>query len=568
MLLAAFTNSGDGTVLIRSGLRYRLGNDSSQARSSSEIPLRSRRQIVCLLGLLLTAEASVLPFVASLATDAWAQSRSSGGYSRPGASYSRTPSFSASRPAPRTPSTSGGYARPSPSTRPSVTLPWSSGDQAVSRQRSSQALGAWRAQQDTARRAAQAPPATADRLPPSQSGGFSRTPAAPEQRVRPAERPGWYAQRGWNAPLGYAGPQRSFGMWDGLFLGFLLSNLTRPGSTDFFHNHRDDPGYLQWREQVDRQARDNAELRSRLDALDQQLAARSDQPRDPAYLPPDVPATVAVAPDAPARTPSLADADGGDGIPWTFIAVLAGGAVIGWMIWSRRRRVTEAGGSGMDPLSSAARMLRNKLSGEKYVPDRFRVGMVMSFDPAPFILAAGATKVPAPSPDAGSTRISIEAVGHVRFGEGTQLVRLYLPGQRGMFQLHLDPGGNPDECRFFAMIDEVAPADPNEWAVWLHPAEGLIGWPQFQTKDGKLYDRIWTPSAGRVPPLRLRETIETTSGTSTVDSQAMLYAAPTGLADPAPRTEYILVAAVEAGGRASVEIAAGIDVNPAMLSLA
>ena len=48
----------------------------------------------------------------------------------------------------------------------------------------------------------------------------------------------------------------------------------------------------------------------------------------------------------------------------------------------------------------------------------------------------------------------------------------------------------------------------------------------------------------------------------------MLYAAPTGLADPAPHTEYILVSAVEAGGRAWVEIAAGIDVNPAMLSLA
>jgi hypothetical protein len=48
----------------------------------------------------------------------------------------------------------------------------------------------------------------------------------------------------------------------------------------------------------------------------------------------------------------------------------------------------------------------------------------------------------------------------------------------------------------------------------------------------------------------------------------MLYAAGTGQAAPAPATEYILVSAVEEGGRAWVEIRAGIDINPASLSLA
>ncbi|NUB13213.1 hypothetical protein GAY28_11085 [Azospirillum brasilense] len=43
--------------------------------------------------------------------------------------------------------------------------------------------------------------------------------------------------------------------------------------------------------------------------------------------------------------------------------------------------------------------------------------------------------------------------------------------------------------------------------------------------------------------------------------------APPGAADPAPRTEYVLVAAVEDGGEAWVEVRAGIDVNPASLSL-
>jgi hypothetical protein len=49
---------------------------------------------------------------------------------------------------------------------------------------------------------------------------------------------------------------------------------------------------------------------------------------------------------------------------------------------------------------------------------------------------------------------------------------------------------------------------------------------------------------------------------------AMLYAAPTGAQAPAPETEYVLVAAVEDGGQAWVEVHAGLDVNPAVLQLA
>jgi hypothetical protein len=47
----------------------------------------------------------------------------------------------------------------------------------------------------------------------------------------------------------------------------------------------------------------------------------------------------------------------------------------------------------------------------------------------------------------------------------------------------------------------------------------------------------------------------------------MLYARPTGARSPAPQTEYVLVAAIEDGRQAWVEILTGIDVNPAALSL-
>ena len=42
---------------------------------------------------------------------------------------------------------------------------------------------------------------------------------------------------------------------------------------------------------------------------------------------------------------------------------------------------------------------------------------------------------------------------------------------------------------------------------------------------------------------------------------------PTGAAPPAPPSEYVMVAAVEDGGQAWVEIVVGIDVNPASLTL-
>jgi hypothetical protein len=367
--------------------------------------------------------------------------------------------------------------------------------------------------------------------------------------------------------------RRNFGIWDGLFLWFLLDNLTRPGSTDFFRNHRDDPALREWRSEADRLARDDPELRRRLETLDAELAQQRNAPRDANYLPPGIPSEVAVAPRGDARTPSTGVADEeSDGIG-VWPVVILGGAGLAFMAWRRRQvapaargGTTSQGNGAMGPLGSAGVMLRHKLSGERYMPSLFRVGMTLQADPTPFILAADVTKVPPPE-SGGNLLVNVQEVGRVEGGTA-DLVRLYLPNRRGMFQLHLDGEGRPDECRFFGLIDEVTPADDAEWGVWLDPNEGLIGWPEFQTKDGKVYARLWAPGETRIAPRDLAETIEAVDGTRSQRSQAMLYAAPTGAPAPAPDAEYILVAAVEAAGRAWVEIHAGIDVNPATLSLA
>ena len=515
------------------------------------------------------------------ASDAWAQSRgrSSGGYSRPSAP--RTPSFSASPSTPRTPSSSGGYARPSPS-GPSA-MPFSgaapsAGDQALSRQRAADALQQQRAQeqrrQEAARPAPQPAPQPTRQPAPSTGGGLwagstQRTPSyAPPPPPRGSS---WFAQQGWSAPSYAAAAPRSFGVWNGLMLWFMLDNLIKPGYSDFFRSRRDDPGIQQWRQQADGLAQDNPDLRRKLAELDSRTAPGATPDSGWVEVPSDIPPEIAAADTGPKRTPSTAaglpsqTGIGAGGIVFG-IVLLAGAGGLAYMALRRRRgtdgRVAQ-GDTEMNPLKSAIAMARNAVAPAPYVASHFRVGMVLTVDLSPFILAAGATKVVPPDASADG-RVTVAAVGRL---DAAGLVRLHLDDRKGLFQLHLDAKGTPDECRYFSLIEEVAPADAGEWDVWLNPAEGMIGWPEFQTKDGKTYQRVWSPGGSRIAPVAVEETITTAEGSETIRQQAMLYGAPTGLAAPAPVTEYILVSAIERGGQAWVELRAGIDINPATLEL-
>jgi hypothetical protein len=495
-----------------------------------------------------------------LAEEAWARagSRSSGGYSRPSP---RTPSFAAPS-APRTPSTSGGYARPGTSApAPRAAPAPSAGDQALSRQRAAEALR--QQQAPPPRQAAPAPApgvASPGRPPSSQSSAVWTDRRTPSTAPAPAPNR-WYAQQGWSAP-GYAqAAPRSFGLWDGLFLWFMLDNLTRPGTTDFFRGNRNDPGLQHWRAQADAMARDNTELRGKLAELDARTATAPSAlgPADTGWVevPAGIPPELATA--AGARAAAASEGIGLGGL--LFAGVLLGGAVgLAW--WAMRRRKPQ-GGQDVNRLQSMANMARNAVAPEKYAPTRFRVGMVLTADLSPFILAAGATRVtpPAASPKGMMT---VAAVGRLDVGS---FVRLHLDDRKSLFQLHLDAAGQPDECRYFALFDEVTPADAGEWDVWLHPSDGLIGWPEFQTRDGKTYARIWSPGGTKVAPVAMTETIATAEGSETIRLRSMLYGAATGLPAPAPPTEFILVSAVEREGAAWVELRAGIDINPATLEL-
>ncbi len=448
-------------------------------------------------------------------------SAGSGGYSRPGGYGTGGASI-------RRPSTlgSGGYARPSGPPRPSYGGTRGPGDAAISRRSSARALEEFRSS------TAPPPSSYGTRRPSigSDSGWWGSAQRRPEPQTSPG---GFWGQSRTASPFPqpYAGAPQRFGAWDAVMLWSLLNAVSTPRSTDFFREHRTDPGYLQWRAEADRLAASDPAMGRKLAELDQRLAQ---------------------GPSDRAAAPS---GQGSGIVP----LVLVVGVAIFLGLWLRRRRAAGMPAPGRQDgpagITGSART-------------RFRIGMTIPLDPAPFVLAGGATKV---IPPAEGALVSIEAVGLISDGTGTlgsvALHRLYLPGRSSFFLLHLGRSGQPDECRYFSLLDQVTPATGDDWAFWLDPAQGMIGWPEFQTKDGKLYGRAWAPGSTRVPPRDQTEIIRDTSGDRSRTLHAMLYAGPTGAAPPAPDTEYILVAAIEQDGQAWVEIHAGIDINPAALSL-
>jgi hypothetical protein len=487
--------------------------------------------------------AAVAVLAAPQMAAAQSQTRSSGGYTRPGGAYRRTPSFGDSA-SERRPSVSGGYGRPTASmssrSGSAWSLPKSASDQALARQSSREALEAFRQRSQ---------PEGSSRRPSIGSPGPWDGPRRrdPVWETR-AAREDWYGRSGWSPPSSAGRTLPQFGMWDAMFVWYLLNTLSQPGHADFFHHHAADPSYTAWRAEADRLAAADPSVRQKLADLDARLTAMQEKPRAKDYLPPDTPPTIALAADQEAD-------DSGWGLGFILLLVLVGVVVLfAWRLLGAGRRAREAGGASSQP------------SGTSYRPDWFRVGMTFPVDPAPFILAANMTHVRAPEGATDSGLISVEAVGEVTT-DGVHWHRLYLPGGQCFFQVHLDAEGRPDECRYFSWLDEVVPASPEEWAFWLDAAEGAIGWPEFQTKDNKVYTRVWAQGDTRVAPRVLTETLTNATNPASREWQAMLYAAPTGAEPPAPATEYILVAAADQGGQAWVDVYAGIDVPVGMLQL-
>lgn len=478
-------------------------------------------------------------------------SSGSGGYSRPSGGGLRTPSFGGFSGS-RTPSTgSGGYSRPQSSgdRYGSGFFGGSSTDRAMSRQSSKEALDAYQSPgRDSSADYSRRPSTSSDDYGWGQgrrrSGGWS----APSDY-------GWRRSSSWSPPPYVArGPSR-YGLWDAAMLWFLLESVSKPGHADFFYHHADDPGYQRWRADAEARAASDPDVREQLRELDQRVAQMEGQPRSADYLPADV-ADRSPSPNALRQSRNRSSGFG------TFILIIVVAVLIylGWRALSGD--VAKRKNAGNTPSMKS----KSEQKGF-YQPNNFRVGMSFPLDPTPFILATGATKITAPAGASGSGLISVEQVGQVRSGDITWH-RLYLPGGTAFFQVHMADNGTADECRYFSRLDEVNPGGRDEWNFWLDPVEGMIGWPEFETKDGALYRRVWAGAAGRVAPRQMDEYLTDVNGSVNRSHQSMLYARQTGLSAPSPEAEYLLVTAIEATGGAWVELSVGIDVSASLLQLA
>ncbi|WP_432735864.1 TAXI family TRAP transporter solute-binding subunit [Maridesulfovibrio sp. FT414] len=116
----------------------------------------------------------------------------------------------------------------------------------------------------------------------------------------------YYSKRDWKAPSYTYNSKPSFGMWDSLCLWMMLDSITRPGFAETFYNHQLDPGIQEWRAEADQLAANNHELQEKLNQLDSKLK-QMNGPLDTSFLPAEIPASIALAPEALAaisKTPS------------------------------------------------------------------------------------------------------------------------------------------------------------------------------------------------------------------------------------------------------------------------
>ena len=113
----------------------------------------------------------------------------------------------------------------------------------------------------------------------------------------------YYGNTGWSPPAYVYKSSPSFGVWDALMWWMILDHVGNRQYTSAAYHHADDPGYRQWRQEADRLAQNNQELKEKLAKLDAEVKQQESEglARDAAYLPPGMLPEVALAPSVLAK---------------------------------------------------------------------------------------------------------------------------------------------------------------------------------------------------------------------------------------------------------------------------
>lgn len=247
---------------------------------------------------------------------------SSGGYSKPtspqtqGEGYSKPSSESQSsssgysKPAPSGPGstpdvkpgdtkTSGGYAKPSGSTASESKFSGGSRfDRETVRQsqkvRSQESLQAYKSEQARFKNPEVKP-----------EGDYKNSPLYDKAKVYSGfdygshydRRNDYYKNQGYQPPPYAYNTSPGFGLFDSLFLFWMLDNVSNRNVAATAYHHADDPGFQKWRQDVQTLSKENAGLKTQLDELDKQIKSMEGVPKNPAYLPKGVSADLALAPN-------------------------------------------------------------------------------------------------------------------------------------------------------------------------------------------------------------------------------------------------------------------------------
>lgn len=106
----------------------------------------------------------------------------------------------------------------------------------------------------------------------------------------------YYRNRGYAPPAAMFGSSPSYGIFNSIFLFWMLDHITNKNAAATAYNHANDPGFQKWRQEVETLAKDNEDLRGKLAEMDRQIKSLEGTPKDPSYLPPGVPIEAALAP--------------------------------------------------------------------------------------------------------------------------------------------------------------------------------------------------------------------------------------------------------------------------------
>lgn len=106
----------------------------------------------------------------------------------------------------------------------------------------------------------------------------------------------FYETYGWAPAPWVYGLYPRYGLYDTMFLAFMLDHIAEQEYAMMYYNHMQEEEFMMWRQEMDNLAMENGELSERLAMMDQQVASLQGTPRDPAYVPQDA-QDVALSPD-------------------------------------------------------------------------------------------------------------------------------------------------------------------------------------------------------------------------------------------------------------------------------